>query len=137
MNELVLNSKARHHIKLFPLDNIEVPKTEREQLLWAESVFKALERSHDAKRLFLYKSKKQGYMISVWAHNDLYFLIQCIRNEFKTFNDTLYIGKTKDDMISIAKFLQDNVETIMSDYKSQILEARNWMLKNNVHIKND
>ena len=76
-------------------------------------------------------------MISVWAHNDLYFLIQCIRNEFKTFNDTLYIGKTKDDMISIAKFLQENVETIMSDYKSQILEARNWMLKNNVHIKND
>ena len=131
MNKLLLNNSARNHIRFFPMkDTVEdLPETEAERIKWCEKEFKKLERSMDAKRLVLYKHKGKGYQISVWEMDGLYYLVQCIRNEFKTFNDTIYISKEKEDMLSIAKFLKENIETIMTEYKDQILEARDELLK--------
>ena len=42
----------------------------------------------------------------------------------------IYVSKNKSDMLNIAKFLKQNVDQIMKDYKEQILEARAALVKN-------
>ena len=130
MNKLLLNQSARNHIKIFPMkDTIsDLPESEADRIRWCEAEFKRLQRSPDAKRLYIFK-KRGNYLISVWEMDDKYYLVQCLRNEFKTYNTIIYISKFKDDMLNIAKFLQVNIDTIMSDYKSQILDARDALLK--------
>lgn len=131
MNKLVLNNKARNHFKFFPMKDVfDLPESEKDQILWAESLYKKLERSDDAINLYTTKHKTKGYMISVWEYESRYYLIQCIRNEFKTFNNTVYISYEKQDMLSIAKFLKNNIDSIMSDYKNQIIDLRNELIKN-------
>lgn len=131
MNKLLLNDKGRNHIRVLPLkgSGIEIPEGEKERVLLANSIFKELQTSSDAKRLVLYKHKGKGYLISVWQIGAQYYLIQSIRNEFKTFNNTIYVGPDGPDMLSIAKFLRENIETIMEDYKNQILDARDWLVR--------
>ena len=134
MNKLLLNRRARNHIRFFPMkDTISnLPESESDRIKWCEAEFKRLERNNDAKRLVLHKNKAKGYLISVWQMDNLYYLILCLRNEFKTFNDTIYINSEREDTINIAKFLRDNVDQIMSDYKKQLLDARDELLKNAV-----
>jgi uncharacterized HAD superfamily protein len=128
MNKLLLNNNARNHIKFLPLNNsVEIPETEKERILWCESRFNELSNADNIIRHFTYKNGKKGYSIGVWEYNGLYYLIQCIKNEFGTYNDVIYIEKNKDDLIAIAKFLQKNIITIMSDYKEQILEAKEYV----------
>lgn len=131
MNKLLLNERARNHIRFFPMTNTitNLPESEADKIKWCESEFKKLQHSNDAKRLFLAKHKSKGYLISVWQLDDLYYMIHCLRNEFKTFNTTIYLSKDKDDCINIAKFLENNIVTIMQDYKQQILEARDQLLR--------
>jgi hypothetical protein len=122
-NKLLLNNKARNHIKVFPVDKtIVIPEGEAEKIKWAESVYKRLEL--ESVNLVTYKNKSRGYMISVWQMDDKYYIIESIRNEFKTFNNTIYINDNKNDSLAIAKFLKDNIITIMSDYKQQLLDAK-------------
>lgn len=131
MNKLLLNHRARNHIRFFPMKDAvnDIPSDPALQIKWCQEEFKRLQHSESADRLFLEKHRGLGYMITVWEMNGLYYLIHCLRNEFKTFNTTIYISKNKDDMLSIAKFLKDNIVQIMSDYKSQILEARDALVK--------
>lgn len=131
MNKLLLNNSARNHIKVFPMPDsgIEIPESGEDKIRWCEKEFNRLQSDASAKRLCLYKHRLKGYLISVWSLDGLYYLIVCLKNEFKTFNDTVYIGKDKDDMLSIAKFLHQNIDTIMADYKQQILDARDWLVK--------
>lgn len=106
----------------------DIPTDPGEQIKWCAAKFKELQESGSAKRLSLHRNKAKGYQITVWELNGLYYLIQCIRNEFGTFNDTVYISRDGQDMLNIAKFLKENIETIMADYKAQILDARNALL---------
>lgn len=131
MNKLLLNNTGRNHIKFFPMQNTiqSLPNSDAEKIKWCEQEFNKLQHSDAAKRLCIYKNKSKGYLISVWELDGLYYLVQCIRNEFKTFNDTIYINGNKDDTLSIAKFLRDNIDTIMADYKDQLLEARDALLR--------
>lgn len=139
MNKLLLNNSARNHIKIFPLPGagIELPESEGDRIRWCEAEFKKLRESAAAKRLFLLKHRLKGYLVSVWELDGLYYLILCLKNEFKTFNDTIYIGKEKGDMIAIAKFIQENIETIMEDYRNQILDARDALVRESLSEKND
>ena len=134
MNKLLLNERGRNHIKFYPMKDTanDIPETDAGKIEWCKNRFHELQHSADAKRLVIYKHKGKGYLISVWELNGLYYLIECIRNEFKTFNTTIYISKEKDDSINIAKFIQENIDTIMADYKKQILDARDELVKNAV-----
>lgn len=130
-NKLLLNQTARNHIRFFPMEGTipDLPETEAERIRWCEQRFKQLQDSFEAKRLALYKNRSKGYQISVWRMDGLYYIVQCLRNEWKTFNDTIYITKDGDDAVAIAKFLHDNIEEIKADYKQQILDARDALLK--------
>lgn len=134
MNKLLLNERARNHIRFFPMKNTfdDIPSDAGEKIKWCESKFKALQHSNDAHRLSIHKHRTKGYMVTVWEFDGLYYLVQCLRNEFKTFNTTIYISKDKQDMINIAAFIEQNIETIMSDYKQQILDARDALIKANL-----
>lgn len=139
MNKLLLNERGRNHIRIFPTkevsEQLNIPETEADKIRWCEKCFKTLQHSNDAKRLSIYKHKGKGYLISVWELDNKYYLIQCLRNEFKTFNTTIYISNEKNDMLNIAKFLQENVDSIMKDYKNQILEARDALIKETIEGK--
>ena len=131
MNKLVLAPKSRHHIKFLPLEGSvsDLPKTEAEGILWCQAKYEELERAEDAVRIARYSHPKKGYLISLWELNGLYYLIQSLRNEFGTYNDTVYLSRNRKDCESIAKFLDRNVDGIMRDYRSQILEARDALVK--------
>lgn len=131
MNKLVLNSKARNHFRMYPLCKVDAFKGFEHSEDACEALYNGLLKDRDAQRLSIEKNKSKGYMITVWHQpsNGLYFLICSIRNEFKTFNNTIYIDNHGDDMVKIAKFLKENIDGIMADYKDQILEARADLLK--------
>lgn len=139
MNKLLLNNSARNHIRFFPMkDAIDnLPESEADRILWCEAEFKRLQSSSDAKRLSIFKNKNRGYLISVWEMGERYYLIQSLKNEFGTYNNTIYISKYKDDMVSIAQFLKQNIETIMDDYRNQILDARKALVVENLKPRND
>lgn len=131
MNKLLLNRAGRNHIRFFPMPDTvpDIPDLEADRIRWCESRYKALERDPEAKRLCLYKNRTKGYLVSVWESGGLYYLIQCIRNEWKTFDDTIYVTKDGNDAVAIAKFVHENIETIMADYRQQILDARDQLLR--------
>ena len=124
MNKLLLNQSGRNHIKILPLLNdVTLPTDEGDKIRWCEDQFKRLQHNDNAKRLALYKNRGKGYLIAVWEAEGIYYLIQCIRNEFKTYNDTIYITKDGDDALAIAKFLKDNVDSIMSGLTKDLVQA--------------
>ena len=130
MNRLLINQHARNHIKIFPLyKGAEIPEDEGDQIRWAKAQFEELQQSNEAERLFIYRSNKKGFLVSVWRLHDLYYIVQCIRNEFRTYNTIIYINNEKEDSINIAKFLQANAITIMKDYKQQILDAKDYIIE--------
>ncbi len=136
MNKLLLNNTARNHIRIFPMEDTitDLPADEGDRIRWCQATFKRLQHSDTAKRLFLAKHKGKGYQISVWEFEGLYYIILCLRNEFKTFNDTIYINKHGEDSVNIAKFVRDNIDQIMKDYKDQITEARDALLRERLKV---
>jgi len=130
-NKILLNQKGRNHIRIFPLyKDVCIPEDEADKIRWAQAKFEELENSSEAERLYIFKSVKKGYLVSVWQLNDLYYLVQSIRNEFSTYNSTIYITNEKNDMLAISKFLRENITTIMKDYKQQILDAGKYLAEN-------
>lgn len=127
-NKLLLNNKARNHIKVLPLKDFVAPEDEGERIKWCEKTFEDLKNSEDAKRLLLSKDRKKGILIAVWQLNDVFYLIQSMRNEFSSYNNVIYLTKNKDDATNIAKFLIQNHRTIMNDYKKQILDAKDMKI---------
>lgn len=126
-SKLLLNEKARNHIKIMPLTDVVLPEDEGDKIRWCEAQYNLLLNSNDAKRLYYYKNVRSGILIAVWELNDLYYIIQSIRNEFKTYNNVIYIHNEKNDCINIAKFLRTNMTEIMADYKQQILDAKDYL----------
>ena len=66
-------------------------------------------------------------MITVWQLEEKCYLIVSLRNEFSTYNNSIYVGtgkSQKQDFINIAKFLSGNLNSLSKDYKKQILDAR-------------
>lgn len=141
MNKLLLNHKARNHIKfeithesLKPI--LQYPDDEAERIIWCKNRFTELQNSFDANRLFLAKHKGKGYMISVWEYKGVYYIIQCLRNEFKTFNTVIFVNENLNDSLAIAKFVEQNITEIMSDYKNQLLDARAALVKARIEEQN-
>ena len=127
--------RGRNHWKVMPAsESIECPTDEREQLKWAEALVDRI--SHGmVKRHFFFANQKYGYMITVVELDGLYYLIHSIRNEFKSYNNVVYVSdKNLQDLVSIGKMMQANIETIMKDYKDNMLRLRDDILKGKVRI---
>ena len=138
MNKICLNIRGRNHWKILPAtEEIKIPDSEKEQLIWADDIVQNLLKK-DIKRHFFFTNQKYGYMIGVYEQQGYYYLIHSIKNEFKTYNNVIYINnKNLNDLISIGKMMQDNIETIMKDYKENMLELRDDIIKGKVRMKPD
>lgn len=136
-NKLFLNDKGRNHIKVLPLSDagLTVPTDDAEKIRWCKSVYTNLKNR--GVNVETFKNRAKGYLIGVWELDGLYYLIQSIRNFSGVFVNTIYISKERGDLLSIAKFLKENADTIMDDYKQQIWDARNELLKPKPEPAND
>lgn len=132
MNKLLLNCRSRNHIRFLPAKegmDLGIPTDDADKIKWCEDRFNQLQHRNDITRLCFYSHTKKGYLITVYEMDNLYYLVLCIRNEFRTYNTTIYIDTEKEQLIGIAKFLDKNNSQIMKDYKNQILEARDALMK--------
>lgn len=129
MNRLLMNKSVRNHIRFLPMPETipDLPADEGDRIRWCEAEFARLQSSEDAKRLICHANRRKGYMITVWELDGMGYLCQCLRTNTGVYVSTIYVSKDLDDLVAIAKFLRDNVETAMADYKKQILEARDWL----------
>lgn len=124
MNKILLNTKGRNHIRIFPLkDIIKMPEDGAEKIKLCESIFVELQQSDNAVRHAYYRHTKKGYQVSVWELNNKIYLVNCVRDMEHNYVTTIYIGDNLNDMLGIAKFLVNNIEEMMEDYKNQIIEA--------------
>ena len=122
MNKILLNTKGRNHIRIFPLKNIiEIPEENTSK--FCEQIFVELQQSEDVIRHAYYRHTKKGYQVSVWELNNKIYLVNCVRDMEHNYITTIYIGDNLNDMLGIAKFLVNNIEEMMKDYKNQIIEA--------------
>lgn len=129
MNKLVLNPKGRNHFRFLPLKNRELPKDEKEQIQLVESLYNDLVN----KGIVLYtKSKSGSYSVKAVQLNDNYFIVVSLSNEFKTYNNTIYETSTKNDALAISNFIGKNITTMMADYKKQILDAKDMVVRKEV-----
>ena len=129
MNKLVLNPKGRNHFKILPFGDIvnTAPTDNGELIKWGEKLYNELEYSTNAINCFRKVNSGKGYMITVWQLEEKCYLIVSLRNEFSTYNNSIYVGtgeSQKQDFINIAKFLSENLNSLSKDYKKQILDAR-------------
>ena len=131
MNKLLMNERKRNHIRfLFAGELPEwLPEDEGDRIRWAESEFERLRQDPSARRLSLFSNKRKGYLVSVWTLGGKTYVIQCLRTiSGETYVSTIYLGLTESDALAVAKFLRENADTIMRDYKRQILDARDALL---------
>ena len=137
-NKILLNNNSRNHIKFMPCTNkLDIPQDEKNQIIWCQEKFAELELN--GVELNHYSSRKKGILLSVYELNDLYYLVQCLRNEqegifyaktsktkdIKIYNTTIYILESKNDASSIWEFLRKNNSEVMNDYKELMIDARN------------
>lgn len=125
-NKLVLNPHGRNHFKFQPMQGRQIPEDEKEQIELVEKLYDDLLKDG----VIIYERIKTGsYSIKSLELNDEYFIVVCIRNEFETYNNTIYEIPNKNDCIAIAKFIGKNINTTMKDYKKQILDAKKMVVK--------
>ena len=125
MNKILLNQKGRNHIKVKLLkdSDLDMPTDGAEQIKFCESIFMHLQND-EATRHYYYRNTKKGYQITVYQIKNMVYLTNCIRDMDKNYISTIYVGKNLNDMLGIAKFLRQNIETLMTDYKNQIEEGK-------------
>lgn len=126
MNKLVLEPEERHHIRFLPLKTREIPVDEADQIRLTESIYNNLVENGE---ILYQRTKQKSHSIYSVKLNNEYFIIVCIKNEFGTYNDTIYELSNENDCIALAKFTSKNIRTIMNDYKKQILDA------NKMHVE--
>ena len=125
MNKIILNKNGRNHIRIFPLKGIiEMPENEAKKIELCKSIFQELQQSDNVIKHAYYRHTKKGYQVSVWELNQKIYLVNCIRDLDYNYITTIYIGDNLNDMLGIAKFLVNNIDEIMRDYKNQILEGK-------------
>ena len=138
MNKICLNINGRNHWKIMPAsDSIIVPESEKEQLEWCDKIVQTLLKA-PVERHFFFTRQKYGYMLCVLEYEGLYYLVHSIRNEFKSYNNVIYItDKNLEDLINIGKMMQANIEEIMNEYKLNMYELRDDILKGKVRLSDD
>lgn len=126
MNKILLNQKGRNHIKVMLLKDseLEMPVEDAEKIHFCEKLFINLQHDDNAIRHFYYRNTKKGYQITVYESNDKIYLTNCIRDMEGNYITTIYVSKNLNDLKGIAKMLKENIQTIMSDYKMQIIEGK-------------
>lgn len=126
MNKILLNQKGRNHIKVMLLkdSDLEMPTDKIEQIKFCETLFANLQHDDNAIRHFYYRNVKKGYQIAVYESDSKIYLANCIRDMEHNYITTIYVSKNLNDLKNIAKMLRENIETIMDDYKNQILEGK-------------
>ena len=124
MNKLVLNPKARNHFKFMAAR--EMPESEKEQIELIESIYDDL--VNDGVVIFT-KSKAGAYSIRCVKLEPYWYIVVSLRNEFETYNNSIYECKSENDAIAISKMIGKNIRTIMNDYKKQILDAKKMVVR--------
>lgn len=118
-------------------DTIIVPDTEKEQLEWCDNIVQNLLKKPII-RHFFFTQQKYGYMLCVVEYENIYYLIHSIRNEFKSYNNVIYMSdKNLEDLINIGKMIQTNIDEIMSEYKANVYELRDDILKGKVRLSEE
>lgn len=126
MNKLVLNPKARNHFKFYPVKERELPENEADQIKLVEKLYEDLVN----KGIILYtKSKSGNYSIRCVQLDSKYYIILSMKNEFGTYNNTIFENNLKNDALAISVFIGKNIKQMMSDYKQQILDAKDMMVR--------
>ena len=124
MNKILLSDRGYNRIKVLPLaKGMEIPESEADQIRWAEAKYERLRTDPSARRLCLYGGPRKGYLVSAWSLFGEHYLVQCIRIAPKVYSSTIYVADEPGDLVAIAKFLKENIETIMADYRDQLREA--------------
>ena len=120
-----LNKSSRGHFKIMSMvDGLETPTDEGEQIRWCEDIVNNLE-TQDVSCIFSHRSTKKGFLVAVYGMGDYYYLVSSIRTEHKNIEVTsIYILDSENDAKAIAKFIADNISTIMKDYAEQLNDAK-------------
>ena len=120
-----LNKSSRGHFKIMSMvDGLEIPQDEGEQIRWCEDIVNNLE-VQDVSCIFSHRSTKKGFLVAVYVMGDYYYLVSDIRTEHKNIEVTsIYILDSENDAKAIAKFIADNISTIMQDYSQQLNDAK-------------
>lgn len=134
MNKLVLNPHGRNHFKFFPDKNREIPVDEKEQIELVESIYNDLVEKG---KILYTKTKSGSHCINSVKLENEYFIVVSIRNEFRTYNNTIYEISNENDAIVIGKFIGKNIKTTMADYKKQILDAKKMHVERKEEEQND
>lgn len=121
MNKLVLNPKGRNHFRYMPHKDTQIPKDEKDQIKVVENLYNDLVANGN---VIYTKSKAGNYAVRCVELNNKYFIVVSLKNEFSTYNNTIYEILNKADALSISVFIGKNIKTMMSDYKKQILDAK-------------
>lgn len=124
MNKLVLNPKARNHFKFMAVR--EMPESEKEQLELIESIYDDL--VNDGVVTYV-KSKTGNYSIRCVKLEPYWYIVVSLKNEFDTYNNSIYECKSENDAMAICKVIGKNINTIMRDYKKQILDAKKFVVR--------
>lgn len=126
MNKLLLNPKARNHIKYQPLSLDNIPEDESEQIKMVEDLYDELVD----KGVILYEKVKIGsHSIKTVRLDERYFIVTSLRNEFGTYNNRIDEIKNRNDAVAVATFIGKNIRTTMKDYKKQILDAKKMVVR--------
>ena len=134
MNKLVLNPHGRNHIRFLPDKKREIPTDEKEQIELTEKIYNDLVENGEV----LYTKTKSGsHCINSVKLNNEYFIVVSIRNEFNTYNNTIYEISNENDAVAIGKFIGKNIRRTMADYKKQILDAKKMHVERKEEVQND
>jgi len=129
-NKIVLNPNSRNHIRYLPLKTTPIPTDEGEQIKLAEKLYDNLCEYGEIK----YQKVKTGYSsIYVVAYNNLFYVVLSLRNEFGTYNNTMYELGTENDALVIAKFIGKHINACMQDYRSLMRGA--WKHKVKIPVQ--
>lgn len=128
-NKLVIDPHGRNHFKFFPNKSKEeewLKMSEKDQIISVEKIYNELVEKGE---IVYEKVKKGSHTIKCVKLNEFYYIVVCIVNEFKTFNNLIYEINNKNDALTISKFIAKNIRVMMSDYKKQILDAKEMVVK--------
>ena len=130
-NKLVIDPHGRNHFKFWPYSLENWPEDEGEQLRKIEKLYNKMVTDG----VILYEKVKRGsHTIRCVELDDMYYIIICMRNEFKTYNNVIYEFKSKNDALQISKLTGKNILTLMSDYKKMMLDAKKEIENKNINI---
>ena len=126
MNKLVIDPHGRNHFKFIPVKERELPENEADQIKMVESIYNDLVKRGE---VIYVKSRSGSHSIRCVRLNKLYYIVVCMKNEFGTYNNVIYEMPNKNDAVAISVFIGKNIKTMMADYKKQILDAKEMVVR--------